>query len=461
MEMGTGKSKVAIDDMGVWLMAGEINAVLITAGAGSYLDWVAKHIPENMPADVPHEILEWSSPTDNQERRMRERIRRPVRGVLLILVVNIEALGTSPRAQRLVTEFVSRHRVYAIIDESTTIKNHESRRVEFLESIRGHIPVRRIMTGSPITQNPLDLWGQYMFLGTELLGSSNYFAFRAKYAVTKTMETRPRKSKDGKRDIPGRRISVVVGFRNVDELKEKLKESSYRVLKEECLDLPPKIYEYCDVEMTDQQAMMYDEMKRYASAMIGEGVYMTAESAITQLIRLQQLLCGWARADDGQLIRVPTNRVDRLLDVLDETDSAIVWCSYRNSVDDVIEAIDRRHGKGSALRYDGSVPPRQRPQVVADFQNKKAPFFVGTQAAGARGITLTRTGTVVYYSNTPNLEHRLQSEDRAHRDGQTRAVTYVDLRTRGTIDDRWIKLLKEKVDIASTVLGDTLKEWLK
>ncbi len=305
------------------------------------------------------------------------------------------------------------------------------------------------MTGSPVTKNPLDLFTQCYFLDPYLLGHESYYSFRMRYAIMKTA------------NISGRQIQLVSGFKNLGELSDKLKPFSYRVLKEDCLDLPDKIYMKRNINLTPDQKKVYDQMKKEALATLN-GKQVTTVNALTQLMRLHQITCGHFTADDGTIQRIPNNRITELMDVLEETEGkAIIWAHYQWDIKDIIKEVVKVHGPGSIVDYYGLTPQDERQPNIKKFQSDpKCRFIVGTPATGGYGITLTAANTVIYYSNGYDLEKRLQSEDRAHRIGQQKSVTYVDLICDDTVDEKIVKSLRKKINIASEVLGEELKSWI-
>ena len=267
-----------------------------------------------------------------------------------------------------------------------------------------------------------------------------------------------------RRTFSGRSINLVVGYKNIEELTAKLKSFSYRVAKEECLDLPPKVYTKRSVELTDEQKDMYNTMKRAAIAQ-HDGKLMTTESALTTLMRLHQITCGTFKADDGTVTPIKNNRIQALQDCLEEVDGkVIIWATYREDIRKIVECLKKAYGEASTVEYHGGVDATLRQDNIAQFQDVEGPtrFFVGNAQTGGYGITLTAATTVIYFSNNYDLEKRLQSEDRAHRIGQTGSVTYVDLVAEKTIDEKIIKALKEKVDLANDVMVEQdIKKWLE
>ena len=367
---------------------------------------------------------------------------------LHILVMNVEAFSTE-KGVKFATKFINSHKTLMAIDESTTIKTPTARRTKNIIKIGINAKYKRIMTGSPITKNPLDLYTQCEFLDPWLLDFSSYYAFRNRYAEMKTMH------------VSGRSIQVVDKFRNLGELSDTVKEFSYRVLKEDCLDLPPKNFIKRHITLTPDQKKVYEQMKKHAIAMLNKKVTTTV-SVLTQLMRLHQITCGYVTADDGSIQEVESNRMNELMSILEETEGkVIIWANYQFSVGDIIQKITKKFGKESYVHYYGLTPQEIRQENIKRFQNDpECRFIIGTPQTGGYGITLTQANTVIYYSNGYDLEKRLQSEDRAHRIGQKKTVTYIDIIAEDTIDEKIVEALRKKINIASEVLGEELKEWI-
>jgi SNF2 family DNA or RNA helicase len=281
------------------------------------------------------------------------------------------------------------------------------------------------------------------------LDFASYYAFRNRYAEMKTIHAK------------GRSIQVVNFFKNIGELSDKLKGFSYRVLKEDCLDLPDKIYVKRSVALTEEQTKLYQQMKTMALAILN-GKQTTTVTVLTQLMRLHQITCGHFTADDGSTQNIKSNRISELMNVLEEVEGkAIIWANYQKDMFEIKKAIEKEYGEGSVVDYYGLTPQEDRQPNIKRFQeNPDCRFFVGTPQTGGYGITLTQANTVVYYSNGYDLEKRLQSEDRAHRIGQKKSVTYVDLISEKTVDEKIVKALRKKINIASEVMGEELRDWI-
>ena len=452
MEMGTGKTKVAIDTMAVLHEAGKINAALVVAPKGVYDNWVQNEIPAHLPDRIERTLLRWTpAKTKRMEINLKDFIVGDLNGIK-IFVINIEAFSTS-RGTDAATAFLYQNPDnIVIVDESTTIKNRKAARTKNIVKLQEYSKYRRILTGSPITKSPMDLFSQCDFLKNKALGFNSYFAFQARYANIQ------------QRTMGHRSFQQIVGYRRLDELSEKLDTFSDRVLKQDCLDLPEKVYVRRNIEFTPEQKKLYTQMKKLALAKLESGELATTASVLTQIMRLQQICCGFLKPDDGEIETIPSNRLNELLELSDEVQGkAIIWATYTHDILRIEEELKLRFGPDSVATYYGGTPQDQRQEIVTRFQDKADPlrFFVGQPRTGGYGITLTAANTVIYFSNSYDLEIRLQSEDRAHRIGQTNKVTYIDMISPDTIDEKILQALRNKIDIAGQVLGEDAKNWLK
>lgn len=447
-DMGTGKSFMLINNIAMLYDLGRINAALIVAPKGVYRNWVDTEVPKHMPEHVVYRMALWSATPRKAEQEALDNLFE-ITEDLKLLMMNIEAFST-PRGTKFAQRFLFVHNAMMAIDESTTIKTPNSKRSKNTEKTGKMAKYRRIMTGSPVTKSPLDLYQQCAFLSDACLDSPSYYAFQARYAVTV------------ERRLASHSFKQIVGYRKLDELKEKLDRFSFRVKKEECLDLPDKLYVKREVDLTDQQKEAYNQMKTLALAQFDQGL-MSTVNALTQLMRLHQIVCGHVKLDNGTLMSIPNKRVEELLSVVEETDGKmIIWATYRHDIIAIKTALQAQYGMESVGTYFGDTDDDERQRVVADFQDpeSKLRFFVGNPSTGGYGLTLTAASVVVYYSNSFDLEKRLQSEDRAHRIGQRKNVTYIDLITPKTVDEKIVKALRDKIDISTQVLGEDIKKWL-
>ena len=448
MEMGTGKSKVLIDNIAMLYDKGKINGALIIAPKGVIGTWYKDQIPNHMPDHVEYKAVMWQANINIKQQKKLDTLFETGED-LHILVMNVESFSTK-KGIEFAYKFLSCHNTMMTIDESTTIKNPDAKRTKNICKLGPHARYRRILTGSPITKSPLDLYKQCDFLAPELLGHSSYYSFRTRYAIMKTA------------NFGGRSVQIVVGYRNLPELTDMLKAFSYRVLKDECLDLPKKTFMKRVVKLTKEQEHAYKQMSQLALAQF-QGKLMTTATVMTQLMRLHQITCGHFTADDGTIKDLKNNRTDELSDLLNEVHGKVViWAHYQYDVETIVERIKKEHGNNSVVTYYGLTPQDQRQDNIKKFQDKEGPvrFLVGTTATGGYGITLTAASTMIYYSNGYDLEKRQQSEARIDRIGQESPMTYIDLLAENTIDDRIVVALRKKVNIASQIMGEELKDWI-
>ena len=449
MDMGTGKSKVLIDNIAMLYDKGEIDSALIIAPKGVYRNWERKEIPAHLPEHIKANIVVWS-PEKTKKKLEELKTLSKVTDDLTIFLMNVEALS-SKRGVEVADKFLFSHRAMLAVDESTTIKSRSANRTKSIIKLGKHAPYRRILTGSPVTKSPLDLFTQCDFLENEILGHSSFWTFQNRYAkmIRKTMGAHS--------------FNHIVGYQNLEELNGLIEKFSYRVRKEECLDLPDKVYTKRSVELTPDQRKLYDQMKRNAIAVIeGEGI-VSAPTVLTQLLRLQQVCSGFVKLEDGRVITCPSNKLNELMSLLDETDGkVIIWGNFTHDIISIGQALAKQYGPQSVELFYGATPAQERQLIVERFQDPNHPlrFFVGQPRTGGYGLTLTEAKTVIYYSNGYDLEVRLQSEDRAHRIGQTNKVTYIDIVAEQTSDEKIIRALRNKIDISTRVLAEGYREWI-
>jgi SNF2 family DNA or RNA helicase len=253
----------------------------------------------------------------------------------------------------------------------------------------------------------------------------------------------------------GHSFKKITGYQNLDELTKKLKEFSFMISKDECLDLPPKVYEQYAVDLTDEQKRIYKDLKNEAVATLSETSIVTVDLVMTKLLRLHQLVCGHLVDDDGKTHEIETNRLEVLDEVLEEAEGkqTVIWATYRHTLAKVMQHLSEKYGESSARSYFGDTSHDERRTAIDDFQSGKCQFFVGNPQTAGHGLTLTAASLHIYYSNNYSLEMRAQSEDRSHRIGQTKTVTYIDLYCPGTVDEKIMKALKAKRRMSDMIMS--------
>ena len=446
MEMGCGKSKVLLDNIAWLYIKKEIDTAIIVAPKGVYRNWEVSEIPTHFLDEIDKDVYIWnSSPNKSQEKEL-------VRGTqdrtkLRILLINVEGFAT-PKVKKYIHAFTQNCKFMLAVDESTTIKNLKAKRTKALIAFGQKASYKRILTGSPVTKSPLDLFSQCSFMSNQLLGFASYFAFQGRYAVTRTQQ------------MGAHSFQQIIGYRNLEELSTKLNSFSFRVTKDQALDLPDKIYTTREVSLSTEQLQHYTSLKKNAVTMIDDEL-ISATEVMTQLLRLQQVLCGYLKTDDGNIIDIKNNRMDALFETIEEMDGkVIIWSRFRKDIISIAAKLAKKYGHGSVVNFFGDTSDADRKSAVQNFQFGDARFFVANPQTAGFGLTLTAATNVIYYANDFNLETRVQSEDRCHRIGQNKSVTYVDLLCRGTIDEYIVKSLKAKINLASASLNEEVRKWL-
>jgi SNF2-related domain len=470
MEQGTGKSRPVIED---WLARVEDNTaddLIVIAPKGCYMNWIGtEEEPGELEKWIPPEVLQyihivpWISGGNKAQRVALDEALHVTKP--RFLAMNIEALNRPGKARDYLLKFIANRKVIGVIDESTTIAHESAARTEFiLDKLAQCFVVRRILTGLVAPESPLDLYTQYCFLDWKIIGQKSFWGFKNRYAIMEKIDFRPmaQRIEDSKEKKPFRMASKTVGFRNLEELNQKIMKSSYRVTKDQVLDLPPKIYQFWDVDLTEEQGKIYRQMRDIAMAELRNGEFSTAKMKLDQLGKLQHILCGHVRKEDGTLADIPENRTDAVAEILhNHTGKAIVWAPYPQALRKITARLRKEFGDDSTVTFWGETSLDDRLEARGRIQSDAlCRFIVSNQSIGKFGNTWTACNLVIYYANSFDNEDRQQSEDRAHRIGQTKFVTYIDLRAKGTLDERLIKVLRKKINMASTLQGDQFKEWL-
>jgi SNF2 family DNA or RNA helicase len=474
MDMGTGKSKVVLDEWGAGAVNSELPNLLVVAPAGSYRNWFQgkneiqkSELDMHLPDELRERMLvnHWRSGSPREHREsLAEFLRTKDRPRALF--VNVEALSSVEKAQELVEEYLEGGRTYMAVDESTTIKSPDSLRGRYITNVGQRASCRRILTGLLTPRSPLDAWGQFNFLDWRILGSPSYFGFKRRFAITKKMLV-DADYDDNREPIEGtgRKIEVVVGYRNLEELHERISRYSYRVLKEDCLDLAPKIFLTREVEHTKEQARMYAELRANATTAIMRGEleesYVSVDMMLQMMIRLHQINLGYAVNDDGDIRDLPENRTDQIIEILDEHDGkTVIWSPFIHRIEVLAEKLRKEYGPKSVAMFYGQNRSTRHLDEARFIDDPECKIMIASQAAGGRGNTWVCANLNIYDSNNYDLEQRQQSEDRTHRKGQLRKVTYVDLMTPDTVDYRFVHALRNKYDMATQITGERMRAWI-
>ena len=454
MEMGTGKTITAIMDLMSLHHYEDVDNCVILAPKSVYRNWYKEITEFVAPDKTKYGISTWDPSLKDPvtKAKLTDLLQKSI-VPLNIFLMNIESLS-SLKGVKFLEKYLSvqdKNKTMMIVDESTVIKTHNAKRTKNLLKLSKDVAYKRILTGTPVTKSPLDIYTQFAFLDPKILGQTNYYAFRARYAK---IINRPTSS--------GRHFPLITGYQRLDELEKKIYSAAFRVKKDECVDLPEKIYMKRFIPMSEKQLVAYESLRRNAMFIFNDKTT-TSVNRLSQIVKLHQVCCGFTINDQGEIHDVPNKRYDELLDVLEEVDGkVIIWATYRHNIETITRKLKEKYGETKADAFYGDTASDDRLELVKNFQNQDhdLTYLIANPKTGGYGITLTASHTVVYFSNNYDLEIRLQSEDRAHRIGQKNKVTYVDFVCQGTVDEKILTALKNKVDIASQVMGDELKSWI-
>jgi SNF2 family DNA or RNA helicase len=448
LDMGLGKSKITLDTAGLLYLNNEINGLIIVAPKGVYGNWTAKEIPKHLPAQVPYKVVQWKTPLTKKKTDELTELLTNKEKCLNILVINIDALITE-KGKFVLDQFLKTYQTLMVIDESTKIKNPKAKRAIEAHTFGQKAKYKRILTGSPITKSPMDIYAQSAFLSKELLGFGNFYAFRNRYAILKEITT-----------FGGRTFKDEVGYQNLDELTEKLQKFSVRMTKEQCLDLPEKQYLTRQVELTPEQRKYYNQLKD-ESLIVLEDDEVSVTMILTQILRLRQICSGYLATDNGELVEIKHNRLEELEDTIEEINGkVIIWADFIPSIKTIENFLVKKYGPRSTVTYYGATKDRETP--IERFENDPdCRFFISNPSVGSMGITLNAANYALYYERDYNLINRLQSEARNYRIGQKNKITYIDFLAPDTIEEDIVEALVNKYELSAKVLRDKLIEWLK
>lgn len=457
-EQGTAKTKPIIDTAALLYEAGEIDALLVVAPPGVERNWKSDEIPKHLPPDVGLDtkvevFLTAKKDTKAHKEKMKHLMHH--KG-LAVMLISYNAFMTK-LGKDTVWKFLRHRQALYVLDESHNIKSPNAKRTKSIIASGKYAPYKRILTGTPIALGPFDLYSQIRFLKDDFWkrrGIGGSVEFRQFFGEWFTAE-------ECKRELgydPG--YDKLLGYKNTDKLEKWLTEISDRVLKDDVLDLPPKLYSKRYIDMTKEQWAVYNELKEEFLYDFGDGDIIDGELPIVRLLRFQQIACNYVPVGEGEPNRQigKTNpRLNAMEDLRDQIGhQSIVWARFTHDVDQIMDLLGE-----DAVRYDGTVDDDQSERNKAAFQAGDKKWFVGTAQKGGPGLTLHNAKSMIYYSNSFRLIDRLQSEDRAHRAGMDdNPVDYIDIVAQGTVDERIVENLRGKKEIASEILGDEWKEWI-
>lgn len=467
MEMGTGKTWVFLADAERAHAAGQIDALFILAPKGVHTNWTRRELPAHM--STPVLVAEYHSGAMNKKRKRALDALFSVRPEgtptpLRVLAMNIDAV-TTVDGFALAKRFLTATRAMFVLDESVRIKNPQSLRTKRVMALAPLAALRRIGSGMPVTNWPPDIFAQMEFLRSGLLGTTSYRAFVAEYAELLPPEhglmrhiMGRQRAAVGKKHIPPPQIVAKDAqgnpqWRNLDKLHALILPHSYRVLKRDCLDLPPKVYSTRSFQLEPAQRRAYDTLEE--TLRIELGPEPTVVAALAALSKLRQVTSGFVIIDGTpRLLDIAHNpRAKLFMDVIEDVPGQfIVWAKFIEEIRQICKMLD--DADIPFVSYYGDTSDSDREAAINLFQEGTVRAFIGQPQAGGIGLTLTNANTVIYYSNDFNLDHRVQSEDRAHRIGTRKSVLYIDLVAEDTKDEEIALALQRKTQMAALVMGD-------
>jgi SNF2 family DNA or RNA helicase len=389
--------------------------------------WGSSEIPKH--STIPYLVFEWGATfTSKHQNDLIAKVRD--KDKLLYIIVNHDAL-TTDRFRKIIN-YIVKHRSYGLIyDESTAIKNHKAVRTIAALRLADSAKFRRILSGTPIVQSPLDIYSQVEFLNKQILGFRSYYSFKTRYAEIRRIS------------FGNRAFDKIVGFRDLDDLKHKLdKFSSFKRL-DECVDLPDQVSKQILIELTPTQIHAYRELVEKAVLYIEEHE-ITAVNALSLIVRLHQIVIGQLKAPDGTYISIQNNRLTALKEVVEETPhKMLIWSTYVNTTKDIEKTL-----LTDAIVIYSEYSQNKRQELIDKWRVGPAKCLVLNPASAGHGLTLNEAKTAVFYSNSYNLEYRLQALRRNYRIGQTEPTLVIDFITPGTVEEKILKALTDKEELA-------------
>lgn len=477
-EQGTGKTMPTVQEQMEWVLRGEADSVLVLAPNGVHSNWVHAEWPTWLPSDFADGCAFLEYRTESADTKWHQKlVHETTRGRRIPFVaMSYDAIMTK-QGLALAQYMLKQRKCFLTADEAHRIKDPSTARTKRVLAASKWARCRRALTGTPVLESPFNAYTIMKFLQEDYWHPyrlTTYTAFRAIFGLFGKGFASPEQKRAmaarGQQDL-----SNHVGYQNLDLLQDALASHSSRYLKDDVLDLPPKVYRFRTHGLSKQQEAVYDAIKENLLAELDGGT-ITTPMVLTELLRLQQITSGSVPLDDGTIRRFdPNPRAKLMADLVDDIPHRFIV--FNRFVEDVDTCLDIMRKKGlRAGRYDGRDDTQARNDVVERFQDlprddrRALDVIVANTAALSEGRTLTEAKTVVYFSNGWSAIQRQQSEDRAHRIGQDGAplegvegghgVLYIDLMCPGTPDEKIVKAYRKKQSISEKVLGDDPRSWL-
>jgi hypothetical protein len=448
-EQGCGKTKVAIDTAAYNYELGRIDTLIVLTKIGVHSNWITEEIPEHLPERIPHIATFYRNSWPKAEYDNMLQAAKTARGVLRIITFYVEGINHA-KQQDMLMAWLENSKALFVIDESSTIKNASADRTKFIIKAGKLAVMRRIMTGTPITRGLENYYSQFKFLDSRIIGHESFYTFRAQFCIMGGFERRQ-----------------IVSYKNIAELVKIVDGHSHRVLKKDCLDLPPKIYQRRPFELSAAQRKLYDALRKNAieeiQALLGEeeGLKRAQEIVIVRALRLQQVACGLSPNNEPELLDGEHPRLQSLLDAVEEAEAGgskvIVWFRFAKNLEQALAKFGSK-----AVAYWGKVGKDERILNVQRFQTEERIRIFAATSAAAYGLTLTAAQTSIYHSQNSSLDLRLQSEDRNHRIGSSGDhILYVDQEAMRTVDRKIIRALISHKSLADEINQDPISIFME
>lgn len=438
MDMRTGKTKVVIDLASAMRMQSMVHKVVIVCPLSVRKNWLDE-ISVHAPFEVDAMLLDAGKPKQFQAWLGQKHDFK-------WLIVGVESLSAGSAHMYIERFMLSDTNVLMVVDESQNIKTHNSTRSERAVSLGKMAEYRVIMTGTPIADNPIDLFMQFEFLDPDIIGLGDYYSFRSRYAV-----------------MGGYEDKQIVGFQNLEELTEIIEPFVFQVRKNEVFpDAPDTIYVKRVVELNPDQKALYKQMKK-ESKITFDGSDTSVKNTLEKMLRLQEITAGIVAFDkvdsDGTVVRQKSRisgvnpKMQELLATTEEFPGpTLVWCVYRDEIRMAVEVLSERYGADQVVEIHGGISEEQRHINVKElFQNRKVRFIVGNAATGGVGLTMSVAEVEIYCSNSFKYIDRVQSEERGFGPDKKKGTVVVDIVADHTVDGEILKALSLKQDVSEYV----------
>jgi SNF2 family DNA or RNA helicase len=451
LEMSLGKSKVSLNAAEIMKKYNALDRLVIICPKAIQSVWL-EEIPKHTHLKATPVI--WENKTTRKQQRL---IRNMFKQEFPILILRLEMFQ---RKNLILQEFLQKYfekTTLVILDESSKIKNVCTQRTPRLIECTKDAAYRVILTGTPISESPLDIFSQMEFLHTgfwyKFTGEwsiktlkKHWYLFRNRYAIMKEIRTGE-----------GRTFKTVVGTRRTEEIARKIQKHVTQQKKVDWLDLPEKIFQTLHVEMGKEQAEAYNTLKETLILEHGDEL-LTVQSAVTLLTRLRQIAGGFY-PETGEPIEEKLAGIEMLMeDVEGYPGKVVIAASYVAEIKGIVKALAKEYGADQVCTYYGGT--KNRDEELKRFK-EKAKFLVLNPQSGAYGLNLQYVSLIYLYSRPYSYEQNVQLEARFHRPGMKGSAIYKEIIHTGTVQEQVIKALKKKKDVVDKFNKLTLKEYLE